>query len=58
MPSTGQWLCMVVYIIAYTYIRPFKIVNKGDGRPGVEVENNGKTQQYVRTHAMLQFMHA
>jgi hypothetical protein len=49
---------MVVYIIAYTYIRPFKIVNKGDGRPGVEVENNGKTQQYVRTHAMLQFMHA
>jgi molecular chaperone DnaK len=26
---------------------PFKIVPKADGRPAVEVENGGKTQQFV-----------
>jgi hypothetical protein len=27
--------------------RPFKVVPKPDGRPAIEVEFNGKQQQYV-----------
>ena len=30
--------------------RPFKIVATSDGRPAVEVESSGKTQQYVSRH--------
>jgi hypothetical protein len=30
------------------HFRPFKLVPKGDGRPAVEVESDGKNKQYVR----------
>lgn len=52
--STGK-SCFHFYFVRQLFLtirrhcRPFKIVPKSDGRPAVEVESNGKTQQFVRS---------
>lgn len=49
-------LSPVVYPIPcskHTFHRPFAVVPKSDGRPAVEVENNGKKQQFVGYDVVL-----
>jgi len=40
------------YLYLMGIYRPFHIIKKPDGRPAVEVDNDGKKQQFVSTQYM------
>jgi Hsp70 protein len=43
------------YAVSDSICRPFQIVKKSDGRPAVEIDNEGKKQQFVSTETNDQF---